>query len=117
MSTRLSYVISFVDDVAAATKFYREVAGFAVRLDTPQWVELETGSTTLALHPATPEAPAGTVKIGLHVPDMDAFASQLSAAARPWTRAPLEQHGMRLADFSGPGGAPISVSAPAAGRK
>ncbi|MBX9723253.1 MAG: VOC family protein [Candidatus Obscuribacterales bacterium] len=48
--TTLSYVIAYVKDTAKATEFYRDVLGMKVKVDAPGWVELETGSTTLALH-------------------------------------------------------------------
>lgn len=46
----LSYVIVYVKDTEKATQFYRDLLGMKVKVDAPGWVELDTGSTTLALH-------------------------------------------------------------------
>jgi lactoylglutathione lyase len=48
--TTMSYVILYVKDTAKAVPFYRDTLGFKVKMDEHGWVELETGSTTLALH-------------------------------------------------------------------
>ena len=110
--TRLGYVIMFVDDVDQAIAFYRDVVGLPLCFHTPEWSEFDTGSTTLALHEATPESPAGTLKLGLQVPDLDAFHARLSERSVVFTRAPVEQHGQRLAEFRDPLGAQVSVSSP-----
>lgn len=46
----LSYVILYVKDTAKTVPFYRDTLGLKVRVDEHGWVELETGSVTLALH-------------------------------------------------------------------
>ena len=46
----LSYVIIYVKDAQKALPFYRDTLGIKVKSDDGNWVELETGSTTLALH-------------------------------------------------------------------
>ncbi|MBX9685305.1 MAG: VOC family protein [Candidatus Obscuribacterales bacterium] len=46
----LSYVIAYVKDVAKSAEFYRDILGMKVKVDSPGWVELDTGKTTLALH-------------------------------------------------------------------
>src|ERR1700742_151593 len=112
MAAHLAHVISFVDDLDAAVAFYRDVIGLSLRLHTPHWVEFETGATTLALHPATADAPSGTVKIGLGLPELETISRQLAARSESFTRKPEVLHGVRLAEFRGPGGAPVSVSAP-----
>lgn len=48
----LSYVILYVSNTTEATAFYRDTLGFAVKSQEEGWVELETGSTTVALHQA-----------------------------------------------------------------
>jgi catechol 2,3-dioxygenase-like lactoylglutathione lyase family enzyme len=113
MTTRLSYVISYVDDMDAAIRFYRDEAGFAVRMQSPEWSELETGPTVLALHKASPERPAGTVHIGFGVDDVAAFGKRLEKSGSGFTQPPRQRHGVTLAEFEGPGGAVVSVSGPA----
>lgn len=47
---KLDYVIIFVDDVDAATKFYEKAFGFTLKFmhESLAFAEMDTGSTTLA---------------------------------------------------------------------
>lgn len=51
----LSYVIIYVKDTDKSVPFYKDTLGMKVKVNHPGWVELETGSTTLALHGEDPE--------------------------------------------------------------
>lgn len=46
----MNYVIIYVTDMAQSVKFYRDTLGMKIRFDSPEWTEIETGTTTLALH-------------------------------------------------------------------
>ncbi len=46
----MSYVIVYVQDTKISVPFYRDILGMSVKAEEDGWVELETGSTTLALH-------------------------------------------------------------------
>lgn len=46
----LSYIILYVKDTKKAVPFYRDTLGVKVKSDEEGWVELETGSVTVALH-------------------------------------------------------------------
>ena len=46
----MNYVIIYVTNMAESIKFYRDTLGLKVKFDSPEWSELETGTTTLALH-------------------------------------------------------------------
>ena len=46
----LSHVILYVKDTKRSIDFYQAVLGTKVKLNEDGWVELDTGSTTLALH-------------------------------------------------------------------
>jgi len=50
--------------MGAAIAFYRDKPGLEVRSASPFWSEFETGATTLALHHASAEHPAGTCGLG-----------------------------------------------------
>jgi lactoylglutathione lyase len=48
--SNLSYVIIYVKDAQKALPFYKDILGMKVKNDDDNWIELETGATTLALH-------------------------------------------------------------------
>lgn len=110
MTTRLTYVMEMVADMDRAVAFYRDVVGLKLRFQSPGWTEFDTGATTLALHPATTEAPAGTVRIGIGVPDLDAFHRDSSARGVVFTAPPTPLHGRSIARFLDSEGAEVSVS-------
>jgi lactoylglutathione lyase len=107
----LQYAITFVADMDAAVRFYRETLGLPLRFQSPGWTEFETGATTLALHPSSEANRAGTVRLGFRVPDMAAFAIQLARDGLRFTREPALEHGVLLAEFMDSAGTRYSVSA------
>lgn len=109
-NVELVYVIRFVADMAGETRFYRDVLGLSLRFESPGWTEFNTGATTLALHPASAEHPAGGCQTGFRVGDLDAFHSLMSAEGRVCTRPPEREHGVRMARYRDPDGAEFSVS-------
>ncbi len=96
---RLSYLIRFVDDMDRATAFYRDTLGLPLKFQSPEWTEFLTGETTLALHPASAENPAGTSQLGFQVPGIARFHRDLAAGGVRFTREPEERHGTWLAEF------------------
>jgi catechol 2,3-dioxygenase-like lactoylglutathione lyase family enzyme len=110
MSTALTYAIKFVRDMDAAVHFHTERLNLKVRFQTPEWTEFETGPTTLALHIASPENPAGTCQLGFGVTDIEAFYSRAKGQGVQFTSPPTELHGQKIARFRDPDGAQSSVS-------
>ncbi len=110
MATQLTYAIKFVADMDAAVAFHRDVLGLTLKFASPEWSEFVTGGTTLALHIASADNPAGGVQLGFGVDDIDALHAALTAKGVIFTQAPVAMHGSRLARFIGPDGAEISVS-------
>jgi catechol 2,3-dioxygenase-like lactoylglutathione lyase family enzyme len=106
----LNYAIKFVDDMDAGVRFYRDTLGLKLRFQSPFWSEFETGETSLALHPASADNPAGSVQLGVRVEDLDRFQAEAEARGIIFTSPPREVHGTRLARFRDPEGAEISVS-------
>lgn len=104
---RLAYVIKFVADMDRAVAFYSETFGFPVRMKTPSWSELDTGGTTLALHPASDANPAGSCQLGFNLDDLRAF---YEAGKVTFTAPPKEQHGTLLARMIDCEGAEVSLS-------
>lgn len=107
---RLTYAIKYVSDMERAVKFYKDQLGFALRFQSPDWSEFETGETTLALHLASPEHPAGTSQLGFGVPDIDSFYAEKKEAGLEFTAAPTESFGSRIARFKDSEGVECSVS-------
>jgi len=110
MGARLTYVIKFVADMDRAIAFHRDTLGLEVKFATPFWTELVTGETTLALHPASDENPAGSVQVGFGVEDVDAFYAEKSAAGIEFTQPPRPLHGVKIAALRDCEGAEIRVS-------
>jgi lactoylglutathione lyase len=110
MGTRLTYVIKFVADMDAAIAFHRDTMGLPVKFASPFWTEMVTGETTLALHPASPENPAGSVQVGFGVDDVDAFYAAQTAAGMTFISPPTILHGSKIAALRDCEGAEIRVS-------
>ena len=99
-SMKLGYVIEFVSDMNRAVKFYRDVLGFQLKFESPDWSEFVTGETTLALHPASQKNAAGTVELGFTVPDVQEFHKEMSVKGVQFTMPPTKQdYGGLLARF------------------
>jgi len=113
MTIELKYVIASVFDLPAAIAFWRDTVGLKLKFETPDWAEFDTGTTRLALQPASPTNPAGTWQPGFRVPDLAAKRADLSAWGVSIGAPPHEEHGFLLSLFSGPDGAPVSLSGPA----
>ncbi len=107
---RLTYTINFVDDMQKAIDFYKDRLGLALRFQSPEWSEFDTGPTTLALHLASPKNPAGTFQLGFAVPDIDAAYARMKAIGVEFTSPPTELHGSRIARFRDSQGSECSVS-------
>ena|SRR5213083_2164644 len=110
MATRLAYVIKYVADMDKAIAFYRDTLGLPVKFATPGWTEMDTGDTTLALHVATPDSPAGTAEVGLRLDDLDAFHAGAAERGVTFTREPRLEHGTKLAAIRDCEGAQVSLS-------
>jgi lactoylglutathione lyase len=108
---RITYAIRYVSDMDRAVAFYRDKLGLAVKFSSPQWSEFATGETTLALHPATPQNPAGALELGFGVQDLQEFFEAKSAAGVKFPLPPTKQDfGGMLAQFEDSEGARSSVA-------
>ena len=111
MGSSLTHVIKFVADMDRAVKFYRDVLGLPLKFQSPGWSEFGTGETTLALHPATANNPAGGVELGFTVPDLQEFHQEMSQKGVKFTMPPTKQEfGSELAQFVDSEGGHCSVS-------
>ena len=107
---RLSYVIKFVSDMDKAIAFYGDTLGLESKFQSPFWSEFNTGETTLALHPASPENPAGSVQLGLGSDDLAGFYGRRGDLGIDFTQPPTDMHGTQIARFRDCEGAEVSIS-------
>jgi lactoylglutathione lyase len=110
MAMKLAYAIHFVADMDRAVAFYRDTLGLPLKFSSPEWTEFATGPTTLALHPASRENPAGTTHLGLRADDIAHAHRGLKSAGVRFTRDPEPLHGTTLAEFVDSEGARVSLS-------
>jgi len=112
----LSHVIVYVSDMQHSIRFYRDQLGFPVKMESPEWTEMHTGRTTLALHIAAPgERPTklvpGDAGIGIEVLDLDKFCEEKKAKGVPFNMPPtMQAFGRRMAGMTDPDGVSISVT-------
>ena len=107
---KLTYAIVFVSDMGRAVKFYRDVAGLTLKFESPGWSEFVTGQATLALHAASGENPAGSVRLGFGVPDLHQFHREMTEKGVRFTKPPQKQDfGGELAEFVDSEGARLTV--------
>ena len=110
MSTALTYAIKFVQDMDKAVQFHVEKLELKLRFQSPEWSEFDTGGTTLALHIASQENPAGTCQLGFRVPDIQAFYSRAKGKGVQFTSPPTVLHGQQIAKLRDIDGTETSVS-------
>ncbi|MBM3734341.1 MAG: hypothetical protein FJW39_01020 [Acidobacteria bacterium] len=119
--TNLSYAIVFVSDMGKSVAFYRDWLGLKLKMESPEWSELDTGSCTLALHKAAPgtvpevqrnQIPAGHMHCGFVVSGIDAFAAKMEAAGVPVMEpVAMQDFGAKMGVWRDPDGVPVSVIA------
>lgn len=112
---KLNYAIAFVSDMSRSVKFYRDVLGLPLKFESPHWSEFANEGSTIALHPASAENPAGTCQLGLPVEGgLDAVHRRLTSQGVKVVMAPrTEQYGIRQAVYSDPDGLRFTLAEPA----
>ena len=102
---KLNYAIVFVSDMGKAVKFYRDTLGLPLKFESPHWTEFANDGSTIALHPANAENPAGTCQLGFPVEGLDAMHQSLTSQGVKVVMAPrTEQYGIRQAVYADPDG-------------
>ena len=107
---RLTYAIKFVADMGKAIAFYRDRLGLELKFESPFWSEFATGETTLALHPASEDNPAGTVQLGLAVDDLADLYARRSELGIDFSSPPTEMHGSHIARIRDSERTEVSIS-------
>ena len=107
---QLTYAIKYVADMDKAVAFYRDTLGLEPKFQSPFWSEFDTGETTLALHPASDDNPAGSVQLGLGSEDLARFYERRDQLGIEFTQPPTDMHGTEIARFRDVDGAEVSIS-------
>ena len=81
MTVKLGYTIHFVADMDRAVSFYRDTLGLTLKFASPAWTEFATGETTLALHPASSQNPAGSTQLGFVSAEIEKLHRDLAGKA------------------------------------
>src|SRR5204862_6718852 len=91
---RLTYAIKYVADMDKAVAFHRDILGLTLKFASPFWSEFDTGATTLAIHAASAEHPAGGVQLGFGTEDLAGFYATHEANGVNFTKVttPLIGH-------------------------
>lgn len=110
MTATLTYAIKYVGNMEQAVIFHRDQLGLKVRFQSPAWSEFETGATTLALHHASAEHPAGSCQLGFRVADISGFYKEKAGNGIQFTAPPTDLHGQKIARFRDSDGAECSLS-------
>jgi lactoylglutathione lyase len=118
--SNLAYLIVYVKDTDKTKAWYRDILGLKIKVDSPDWVELETQGTTLALHkhdkmPAPTKREEGLPIAVFHVEDIYAAYEALKAKGIKFEKEPqvvCEGEGGKVGksvDFTDPDGNKLSV--------
>lgn len=110
MQAKLSHVIKFVADMDRAVNYHKNTLGLILKFQSPGWSEFATGDVSLALHPASPKNPAGTVQLGYTVQNLRGVYAEREKIGIEFTSAPKSEHGIELATFTDSEGAVCSIS-------
>lgn len=116
----LRYVILFVSDLDRSIRFYRDVLGLAIRSEDRDQIEFATGTLGLTLHQARWDAPAhhpptraGSVRLGLHVDDVDLVHARLTEAGCLCLSPPERRGDVVMALYEDPDGHHLSLASDA----
>jgi lactoylglutathione lyase len=110
-----------VSSMSRSVDFYRDKLGLALKFESPEWTEFETGSTVLALHGGgklrpnmneKTESLAGTCSIGFTVDNLEKKFEELNSKGVVFVMPPTqrEEEGIKLAVLLDPDGLPISLA-------
>jgi len=111
---KLNYAIVFVSDMPRSIAFYRDTLGLLLKFESPHWSEFANEGSTIALHPASAENPAGTCQLGFSLEEgLDALHEKLTAQGVKVVMAPRdEQFGLRQAVYADPDGLRFTLAQP-----
>jgi lactoylglutathione lyase len=121
MFKHLNYVMVNVSDMARSVEFYRDKLGLELKMQSPEWTEFRTGTTTLALKGGgqartrdgnSNGSEAGTCTIGFNVDDLQTTYEELQGIGVRFVMPPTlrEAEGIKLSVCIDPDGLAISIA-------
>ena len=101
----------FVQDMARATAFYRDVIGLEVRSESSHWTELMHGDTTIALHGGGSDEFVQT-GLGIQVSNIERACFEVDDGGGTIRKAPYRtgDEPVILADLTDPEGNGFTLS-------
>ena len=103
-----SQITLMVPDLDEAVGFYTTTLGLRLKARYGnEFAVLEAPGLTIGLHPQTKQSASPSMSIGLGVESLEVAMQRLSARGVKFIGAILEDPPVRVAYFSGPGGAPL----------
>jgi glyoxylase I family protein len=114
--TAFAMAMVVCSDLARSRAFYRDVLALRIGTDAfPDWVDFDLGEgQRLGLHPdsETLVVRPGSLQLGFHVENVDAFIADAIAAGVRVLQDPYEQSNGRVAVIADPDGYVIQVFSP-----
>jgi lactoylglutathione lyase len=123
MFKQLDYTMVIVSNMTRSIQFYRDKLGLKLKMESSDWSEFQTGTTTLALHGGGIEQErskafepgksfAGSCSIGFNVEDVDQTFADLKARGVFFVMPPTQREGegIKLAVCIDPDGLPVSFA-------
>jgi len=115
--TAIDAITLFVEDLAAAKQFYRDVFGLAVTFEDDDSAVFDVGGTLINLlktsaageligpAPVAPREAGSRLQFTIAVEDVDAVCAQLAEKGVKLLNGPMDRRwGVRTAAFTDPGG-------------
>jgi predicted enzyme related to lactoylglutathione lyase len=114
--TSFAMAILVCSNLARSREFYRDVLMLKIATDSfPDWVDFDLGEgKRLGLHPISPSLAVrpGSMQLGFHVENVDAFTTDARTAGVKVLQEPYEQAFGRCAVIADPDGYVIQVFSP-----
>jgi catechol 2,3-dioxygenase-like lactoylglutathione lyase family enzyme len=109
MKLEMRRVIIFTADMAAMTRFYRDVMGLRQMTDDEDWKEFNAGACNIALHHGKPSLGKRSPKISFHVADVAAARGALMRRGAAVGKV-ISAKAFDFCDGKDPDGNPFQVS-------
>ncbi|MBS1711848.1 MAG: VOC family protein [Armatimonadetes bacterium] len=101
-------VIHYVEDMAAAKRFYVEILGLKIIQDGgPHWLELDAGGTSIALHPGGTPRGRGRTGLSFAVEDLESARDEVNTRGAGFGEVTNPHPGVTFCEAADPDGNPV----------